>query len=109
MSKSKLLFICNVNRVRSATAERLYENDERFECLSAGIHPSADTVISSELLHWADIVLVMELKHIRNIKQLFPKIYSGKEMICLDIPDNYYCMQPELINLLRLKMDRLFF
>ena len=43
--KLKLLFVCTVNRMRSATAHRIYENDNRFEVKSAGTDKTANTVI----------------------------------------------------------------
>jgi hypothetical protein len=29
--KSKILFVCTINRMRSATAQAIYENDDRFD------------------------------------------------------------------------------
>jgi hypothetical protein len=29
--KLKILFVCTINRMRSATAQIIYENDDRFE------------------------------------------------------------------------------
>jgi protein-tyrosine-phosphatase len=34
--KLKLLFVCTVNRMRSATAHKIYEDDYRFDVKSAG-------------------------------------------------------------------------
>lgn len=33
--RKKILFVCTVNRMRSATAEKIYEDDVRFEVQSA--------------------------------------------------------------------------
>lgn len=49
--------------MRSATAHKIYENDSRFEVKSAGTDKSANTVISLELLNWADSIIVMETAH----------------------------------------------
>jgi len=35
LDKRKLLFVCTINRMRSATAHKIYENDSRFEVKSA--------------------------------------------------------------------------
>jgi predicted protein tyrosine phosphatase len=48
--KLKLLFVCTVNRIRSATAQKIFESDQRFEVDSAGTDKSADTVLEPEQL-----------------------------------------------------------
>ena len=49
--KLKLLFVCTINRMRSATAHKIYENDGRFHVKSAGTDKTADTVLTDELLN----------------------------------------------------------
>lgn len=61
--KIKLLFVCTVNRMRSATAHKIYETDNRFEVKSAGTDKTANTVLTRELLEWADTIIVMEKTH----------------------------------------------
>ena len=34
------------------------------------------------------------------VEQRFKLYLSGKKVVCLDIPDNYQFMQPELVSLL---------
>lgn len=68
----KLLFVCTVNRMRSATAHKIYENDNRFEVKSAGTDKTANTVLSKEILNWADSIVVMEIHH----KKLHQKAFS---------------------------------
>ncbi len=108
MNKLKLLFICTLNKMRSATAHKIYENDERFEVKSAGILSAANTVISNEILNWADNILVMEKHHSKFIEYKFPEIYKHKKIICLDIPDNYEYMQTELIEILKNKVEDIY-
>jgi len=102
------LFVCTVNRMRSATAQRVFESDSRFEVDSAGTDRSADTVLEPEQLEWADVVLVMERVHRNFIKAGYPGIYKKKRIICLGIPDDYDYMHPELINILQEKVGDLF-
>lgn len=54
----KVLFICTVNRMRSATAHKIYENDERFEVDSAGTDRTANVVLEEWHLEWADAIVV---------------------------------------------------
>ncbi len=103
--KLKLLFVCTVNRMRSATAHKIYENDHRFIVKSAGTDKTANTVISNEILNWADSIIVMEKHHRNYIRQHFPDIYKDKKIVCLYIPDDFDYMQAELIAILRDKVE----
>jgi predicted protein tyrosine phosphatase len=105
-SKPNILFICTVNRMRSATAERLYAHDERFYVDSAGTDPLAEVPLDAEALEWADYILVMESVHRRKIKQQFPRLYSALNITCLNIPDNYDYMEPALIELLQNRVEQ---
>ena len=58
--KLKILFVCTVNRMRSATAHKIFESDQRFEVDSAGTEKSASTVLEPAHLEWADAIIVME-------------------------------------------------
>ncbi len=104
--KLKILFVCTVNRMRSATAEKIFEKDDRFEVKSAGTDKTANTVLSAELLNWADSVVVMEKIHRNYIHKKFKDIYQTKRITCLYIPDQYDFMQPELISILNLKVEQ---
>ncbi|MBE0640017.1 MAG: protein tyrosine phosphatase [Bacteroidales bacterium] len=106
--KLKLLFVCTVNRMRSATAHKIYETDPRFEVKSAGTEKSASTVLTEELLNWAESVIVMEKHHRNHIRKHFPDIYKNKRIVCLYIPDDYDYMQTELISILKDKMEDVF-
>jgi predicted protein tyrosine phosphatase len=106
--KLKILFVCTINRMRSATAHKIYEDDLRFEVKSAGTDISANTILSNELLIWADTIIVMEKTHIDFIRQIFPDIYNHKKIVCLNIPDEYYYMQPELISILNEKLEDIY-
>ena len=91
--------------MRSATAHKIYNDDDRFEVKSAGTDKTADTVISLDLLTWADTVIVMEKHHRNFIRQKFPDIYKTKKIVCLYIPDDYAFMQTELIYILKEKVE----
>jgi predicted protein tyrosine phosphatase len=103
--KLKLLFICTVNRMRSATAHKIYDGDDRFEVKSAGTDKTANTVLTQEILDWADSIVVMEKHHRNHIRKHFPDIYKNKKIVCLYIPDDYDFMQTELIEILKSKVE----
>ena len=103
--KLKLLFVCTINRMRSATAHKIFEDDNRFEVRSAGTDSLATSVLSSDLLDWADAIIVMEKIHRNRIREKFPKHYERKKIVCLYIQDEFDYMQPELISILKDKVE----
>ena len=106
--KPKILFVCTVNRMRSRTAQHLFEQDERLEVKSAGTSSSATIRVDEVLLEWADFILVMEKAHRNVIRKHFPRIYREKPIICLYIPDEYHFMQVELIALLKTRFESIY-
>jgi predicted protein tyrosine phosphatase len=102
--KLKILFVCTANRMRSATAHKIFESDPRFEVDSAGTGKSASTIIEPEHLEWADVVIVMEKSHRNFIRHKYPDYYKTKKIVCLYIPDIFDYMQPELIDILKNKV-----
>ncbi len=101
------LFICSRNRLRSPTAEQIFAKWPNVETDSAGLSPDADTPLDAEQLAWATIIFVMEKRHKHLLAQKFAKQLRGKRVICLDIPDHYAFMQPELVTLLEQKVGPL--
>lgn len=99
----KVLFVCNQNQNRSKTAENLFK--DRFQTKSAGLYN--ETPLNKKTLSWADTVIVMEDKQRSEIAKRFPKMYMQKRILSLDIPDIYHFNQPELINILKSKMNEL--
>ena len=100
----KVLFICNQNENRSKTAEELFK--DRFEARSAGLFN--ETPVSASELEWADKIIVMEDEQRTEIAKRFPKQYMQKQILSLDIPDIFHYNQPELIEILKAKVDGLF-
>jgi len=67
---------------------------------SAGTESGARVKVTAGHIGWADIVFVMEKKHLRRLRERFANESSAKKVICLNIPDDYQFMQPELVELL---------
>lgn len=103
--RPRILFVCTVNRMRSATAHKIYENDLRFEVDSAGTDRTANVVLEEWHLEWADAIVVMEKMHRNKIRERFPQLFEKKPIVCLYIEDIYDLMQPELIAILREKFE----
>jgi len=93
----KLLFVCSENRLRSPTSEAVFSEYEGVEAIGAGTNSDAETPVSGDLIEWADIILVMEKSHRNKVAKKYKELLKDKRLVVLDIPDNYECMQPELI------------
>jgi predicted protein tyrosine phosphatase len=102
----KLLFICTQNRLRSPTAEHVFASWPNVETDSAGLGADANVQLSTEQVLWADWIFVMEKAHRNKLSKKFKAVLNGKRVICLDIPDEYDFMQPELISLLEVKVGK---
>jgi len=98
-----ILFVCSRNKWRSATAETIYKNHPEHQVRSAGTTPSARIKLNAKHIIWADFIFVMEKKHKRRIAEKFSEEITDKEIIVLDIPDDYQYMDKELIEELNWK------
>lgn len=103
-TRVRALFICSRNRLRSPTAAQLFSSWAGVETDSAGLADDAEVLLSPEQIEWADIIFVMEKAHQRKLSQRFQPVLRGKRVVCLDIPDRYTFMQPELVTLLEKKL-----
>jgi predicted protein tyrosine phosphatase len=101
---TKLLFICGKNRRRSASAEEIFAGMDGIEVSSAGTSVEARCQVSADLLEWADRVFVMEQSQRRYLNAHFAHSLKDKKIVCLNIPDRFSYMQPELVAVLRAKV-----
>ena len=101
-----VLFICSQNRLRSPTAEQVFADWPGIKTSSAGLNHGAENPLTPELLQWADLIFVMEKTHRSKLSAKFKAYLGSKRIICLDIPDNYEFMDPDLIHLLNSKVPR---
>ena len=97
----KVLFICNQNENRSKTAEELFKG--KFKTKSAGLFNKKP--VTEKELDWAEIIIVMEDFQRSEITKRFPKHYIKKRILSLNIPDIYNYKQPELVNILKSRMN----
>ena len=107
--KPKILFVCTMNKSRSLTADHIYQDDPRFEVRSAGTSITARKVITPENLKWADYIIVMEGFQRGWIREVFPEIYETKNISGLYIRDIYTYMDPELVELIKEKFEKVWY
>lgn len=102
----RLLFVCSENRLRSPTGQEVFSQYEGVEAIGCGTNSDADTPLSGDLIEWADVILVMEKTHRNKVAKKYKELLKLKRLVCLDIPDNYKRMQPELVKLLQAKVPK---
>ena len=85
-------------------AENIFKG--KFKTKSAGLYN--DKPITEKQISWADTIIVMEEWQISEIAKRFPKQYMQKRILSLDVPDIYQFNQPELISILKSKVNDLF-
>lgn len=100
----RVLFLCTANRLRSPTAEQVFATWPNLEVASAGLAHDAVETVTPEHFEGVDTIFVMEKAHRNKLSKRF-KAHIGKaRVICLNIPDDYDFMQPELISLLKARV-----
>ena len=97
----RVLFLCRYNMMRSPTAERMFSNRADLEVRSAGTASDALAHVNRQMLDWADLVFIMEEQQRRSLHRRFAGHPALERLICLDIPDEYTFLQPELMQLLQ--------
>jgi predicted protein tyrosine phosphatase len=96
---SNLLFICSKNQWRSPTAGLLFKNHPIHKARSAGTSDKARTRVNEKLLLWADVIFVMERRHKQLLRERFPAMLAEKQVIILEIADDYPFGDEELIEI----------
>jgi predicted protein tyrosine phosphatase len=103
---SKLLFVCSANRLRSPTAEKLFEHSQQYQARSRGVAKGARVRLTAADIGWADLIVCMDKEHSNRLLHKFRKKLAEKRMVTLFIPDEYEFMQPELVTEVRSKLGR---
>jgi predicted protein tyrosine phosphatase len=100
----RVLFVCGKNKWRSPTAEHIFASHSGIECASAGLAPESETVLSAELIEWAELIFVMEKQHKSKLSAQFKPYLADKRVVCLHIPDKYHFMDATLVKILTTKV-----
>ncbi len=101
----KLLFVCSANMLRSPTAEAVFSHYEGIEATSAGTNADAETFVSADLVEWADVVVAMEQHHAQFLQARYGYLLRRKRVAVLGIPDQYDFMEPELVRVLKERVE----
>ena len=96
----RVLFICEFNRRRSATAERVFAKRPDLDVRSAGTSDDALARVNARMLAWADVIFVMEDRQRASLERMFPDHTALTRTVCLDIPDEFTFLDGVLIKLL---------
>jgi len=101
-----VLFICSRNQWRSRTAETVFKNNQKHKVKSAGTENEARIKVTEKLITWADLIFVMEKKHRERLREKFGPLTDDKEIVILEIQDDYTYMDAELIEILETSVSR---
>ena len=93
----KLLFVCSRNRQRSLTAEAVFDGVNGHEVRSVGTEPGARIRVKAGHIGWADVVFVMEKKHLRRLEEKYRDELRGRQVVTLHIPDEFDYMDEALV------------
>jgi predicted protein tyrosine phosphatase len=99
-SLRRVLFLCRHNRMRSPTAERVFCKRPGLEVRSAGTAADALARVNTNMLEWADLIFIMDEHQRRALRRSFAGHPALDRLICLQIPDEFTFLQPELVALL---------
>lgn len=99
-SDKKVVFVCTMGILRSATAARLYARKYNTRC--TGTDPEALVPLSVNLIEWADeLVFVNAENYAIYMAEKDLTVLTEPDIRVLDIPDNYEHMHPRLIEAFR--------
>ena len=96
----RVLFVCEGNVHRGPTAEWLYSITPGIQVRSAGLATSARVQVTEALLTWANSVFIMERRLVTLLRRRFEPLLTDKELVCLDVPDDFQFRQSELVVIL---------
>ncbi len=92
----KVVFVCSMGILRSATAARLYAH--KHNTRAAGTDADALVQLSPTLVAWADeIVFVNDHNYQKFKNSVDENLFAGLTIRVLDIPDVYEHMHPEMV------------
>ena len=103
-----VLFVCSRNQWRSPTAEEIFKKEEGLSVRSAGTSSKARIRITEKMILWASLIFVMEKKHKQILLTRFPYLRNEKQLIVLNIPDEYQFMEENLVEILKTSVSPYF-
>lgn len=104
----KVLFVCTMGILRSATAARMYA--KKYNTRAAGTHPEALILLTEMLIQWADEIVFVNSKNYKQAWDMYPKeLFRNNKTTytVLNIPDDYEHGHPEMIKAFEEQYERL--
>ena len=100
-----ILFVCSQNKRRSLTAEKLFDGINGHCVRSAGTEKNSRIKVTPGVIGWADLIFCFEKKHLRRLREKYSEELSGKQIVTLNIPDDFEYMDEELQDILHSYVD----
>ena len=115
----KVLTVCSAGCLRSPTAAHLLSSDPwNFNTRCAGLNEEYAIIpVTDALVIWADVILVMDSDQQSQINKMQIRIadefdqmfeYDYKQVINLNIEDDYAYRDPKLVEIMTEKFKELF-
>ncbi len=102
--QNRALFLCGKAKQRSPTAADLALG-WGWQAEFAGLSNDAEEPVSRDHIDAADVIYVMEARQRKRLNALFGSALKDKRIVCLNIPDNYGYMNPDLVAILTRKLN----
>jgi predicted protein tyrosine phosphatase len=102
----RVLFICRLNRHRSATAERIFCKRKDLDVRSAGTEEDALVRVNERMLDWAEVIFAMDPLQIEALRRMFPAHPALDRVVCLEIDDVYTFLEPRLVQMLEQRVEK---
>lgn len=111
----KVLTVCSAGCLRSPTAAHLLSSEPyNFNTRCAGTSKEyAIITLDEALIVWADVILVMDsdmVKHVNEMQNILATehTFDYKQVVNLEIEDNYEYRSPKLVEIMTDKFKELF-
>lgn len=99
----KILCLCSAGLLRSPTIAWVLETKSDYNCRAAGIHDYALIQCDEVLIKWADTIICADEDIYNNIINNYK---LTQPIVNLNIPDIYEYRQPELVNIIIQKLQK---
>lgn len=103
----RVLCVCSAGLLRSpTTALVLSQEPYNYNTRAVGLNKEfALIAVDDVLLHWADLIVCMEVSQKKDIDKKLKKLGINKKVINLALPDNFPYRDKELIELIKVKFN----
>lgn len=103
----RVLTVCSASALRSPTAAVVLNQEYGYNTKAAGVSLEYAIVpVTGRLLIWSQEIVVMENWQAHEIIEMLEIMGIDRPVICLNIDDNYYYMQPELVSIIKQRYDQ---